>query len=181
MLPKFASLAAHRRSREVEASVPVQRAGSGNELFGIREFRHGDSLRRIHWRSSARHGSLVVREYEPPGAQTISIVIDPHPGPADTADQLARIAASEAWDCIREGGHVLLPGEAATTDIWEVLQWLARYPAGSVSPVQRVANTVVVTADPGQLRPDAIRNWLVGDARVRTDVDFERVGTAWPL
>jgi uncharacterized protein (DUF58 family) len=84
-------------ARELEASVTAPRSGSGNELFGVREYRPGDPLRRIHWRSSARHGELIVREYEPPGVQTVGILCDPDPPSREAADQVARLAASEAW------------------------------------------------------------------------------------
>src|SRR5262249_47039615 len=77
VLPRFMWLAGRRQTRELEAATAAPRAGSGNELFGVREYRPGDSLRRIHWRSSARHGELVVREYEPPGLQTLTIMVDP--------------------------------------------------------------------------------------------------------
>ncbi|TMG63072.1 MAG: DUF58 domain-containing protein [Chloroflexi bacterium] len=133
VLPRLMSLVGLRQARELEASAAVPRSGSGNELFGIREYRPGDSLRRIHWRSSARHGELVVREYEPPGLQTLAIYLDPEPPSDDVADQIARIAASEAWDCLREGGRVVLwaPGlepSGSPRDLWTQLEWLARYP-----------------------------------------------------
>lgn len=38
--------------------------GTGIEPRGIREYVHGDSMRYIHWRSSAKKGSLVVKEFE---------------------------------------------------------------------------------------------------------------------
>lgn len=179
VLPKFASLAVRSESREVESSMAAPRAGSGHELFGVREYRPGDSLRRIHWRSSARHGELVVREYEPPGVNTLVILVDPEPPSAQIADQVARIAASEAWDCLREGGRVALSEALETRDIWEVLEWLARYPDGLGGTPE--APDVVITANPGLLERNARRNWLVGDAHVDADVDFERVGTMWPL
>jgi uncharacterized protein (DUF58 family) len=136
VLPRFTSLTPAPQARELEAGVSAPRAGSGTELFGVREYRAGDPLRRIHWRSSARLGELVVREYEPPGVQTLGIFCDPSPPTPEVADQLARLAASEAWDCIREGGRVVLwapgletslPSEARS--LWALLEWLARYPA----------------------------------------------------
>jgi uncharacterized protein (DUF58 family) len=156
VLPRFTSLAGRPQARELEASVAAPRAGSGTELFGVREYRPGDSLRRIHWRSSARHGELVVREYEPPGVQTLGIFCDPNPPDAAVADQVARIAASEAWDCIRSGGHVMLwgpglapssPGEARS--LWAALEWLARYPehaaGGQDVDPPRVSEAIAVT------------------------------------
>ena len=50
-----------------------------------REYRPGDPLRRIHWRSSARHGELIVREFEPPGVQTLGIFCDPSPSTPEVA------------------------------------------------------------------------------------------------
>jgi uncharacterized protein (DUF58 family) len=138
VLPRFAALASRPHVREVEASVAAPRAGSGTEMFGVREYRPGDPLRRIHWRSSARHGELIVREFEPPGVQTLGIFCDPSPPTPEAADQIARIAASEAWDCLRAGGRVVLwapgaepslPGESRS--LWALLEWLARYPNGA--------------------------------------------------
>jgi uncharacterized protein (DUF58 family) len=180
VLPRFRSLADRIPPRELEAATAAPRAGSGNELFGIREYRPGDSLRRIHWRSSARRGELVVREYEPPGMRTVSILVDPSPPSAAVADQIARIAASEAWDGIREGGRVTL-GALTTRDIWEVLESLARYPDGDAVESSGRAQTVVVTADPDLFDPAARRNWLIGDEPASEHVEFRRVGTKWPL
>lgn len=178
--PRFAPLSRPLPVRELETATAAPRAGSGNELFGIREYRAGDSLRRIHWRSSARHGELVVREYEPPGVQTLTIVVDPRPPTRDVADQVARIAASEAWDCIREGGRVAL-GELASRDVWEILAWLARYPDVEMPEPMSARDTVVVTADPQLLDAAARRNWFIGDREPAVEVEFERVGITWPL
>ncbi len=43
----------------------VQRrtSGSDDDLM-TREYRNGDALRRVHWRASARHGELMVRQEE---------------------------------------------------------------------------------------------------------------------
>lgn len=177
--PRFMSVSDRRPVRELETAAAAPRSGSGTELFGIREYRAGDSLRRIHWRSSARHGELVVREYEPPGVQIITIAVDRNPPTHKVADQIARIAASESWDCLREGGRVRL-GTIESRDLWEVLEWLARYPSvdfgeGVVRP------DVVVTADPRHLEASALRNWLVGDAPVAADIAHQQVGTKWPI
>ncbi len=190
VLPRFASLAGRWQPREVEASAAAPRAGFGTELFGVREYRPGDSLRRIHWRSTARRGELTVREYEPPGQRLLTVVVDAAPARVELADQIARIAASEAWDCLREGGRVsvLAPGLeplAATRDLWAVLEWLSRYPgpsAGHAISSLRGEDVVVVTAgDREAIELATERIWIVGDAEVHSDVPEIRVGTAWPL
>jgi uncharacterized protein (DUF58 family) len=195
VLPRFTTLARRREPRELEASVASPRAGHGNEMFGVREYHAGDSLRRIHWRSSARHGELVVREYEPPGLQTLTILVDSRPPSPAVADQIARLAASEAWGCISVGGRVVIGGPGLSTfgpsrDLWSLLEWLARYPVASDEGglmAGAPAETVVITArfDPGLIeegeRARRRRGWLVGDADVVSDIPFERVGTEWPL
>jgi uncharacterized protein (DUF58 family) len=202
VLPRFASLAGRIQTRELEASAAAPRAGSGTEMFGVREYRAGDSLRRIHWRSSARHGELVVREYEPPGVQTLGIFCDPDPEGAGVADQVARIAASEAWDCIRSGGRVMLwgPGLAASPagearSLWAALEWLARYPvraaAGEDVDPPRVSEAVAVTGGAQneiveamqmiRRRGGLVRAWVVGDSDIDIDGPVQHVSTSWPL
>jgi uncharacterized protein (DUF58 family) len=191
VLPRFASLRARHQVHQLEAGVAAPRSGSGTELFGVREFRPGDPLRRIHWRSSARRGELVVREFEPPGVQTLGIFCDPTPVNRGVADQIARIAASEARDCIQDGGRVTLwsPGLEPTAprqarDLWALLEWLARYgfpdapsgafgatsPAsGEVAPTRRFAATSPasgeVVAVLGTANPDIVD--ALDDARRR--------------
>ena len=38
--------------------------GSSEEFVALRDYRHGDPLRHIHWRSWARTGKPIVKEYE---------------------------------------------------------------------------------------------------------------------
>src|SRR5262249_56793295 len=45
---------------------PMSHRGE-DEFYGLREYRPGDNPRRIHWRRSARHGTLLVRETAPLG------------------------------------------------------------------------------------------------------------------
>jgi len=41
-----------------------QSRGAGLEPRGVRQYQYGDSLRHVHWRSSARTGQLLVKEFE---------------------------------------------------------------------------------------------------------------------
>ena len=40
------------------------KAGTAGDLLGVRPYRRGASLRRVHWPQSARHGHLIVCELE---------------------------------------------------------------------------------------------------------------------
>jgi uncharacterized protein (DUF58 family) len=52
------------------------RLGRRGEFFGLRERRAGDDRRDVHWRSSARSGRLLVREYEDELARRVVIGVD---------------------------------------------------------------------------------------------------------
>ena len=62
---------------------------ASNEFYGVREWQSGDSLRRLHWRASARHARPVVRQLEQPGNRDLIVLVDlwqpPKPNAADLA------------------------------------------------------------------------------------------------
>jgi hypothetical protein len=49
--------------------------GSAEDVT-VREYRHGDDLRRVHWRSSARVGELMVRREEQPWQSRATLFLD---------------------------------------------------------------------------------------------------------
>lgn len=56
---------------------PRGRAGAfEDEFHRLREYRSGDNLRAIHWRTSARRNTLMVREYHQTRDQDLTIVLD---------------------------------------------------------------------------------------------------------
>jgi uncharacterized protein (DUF58 family) len=198
-LPRFTSLRAQPLVRELEASVTAPRSGYGSEVFGVRAYQPGDPLRRIHWRTTARRGELIVREFEPPGVQNLGIFLDPGPPDQLAADQVARLAASEAWDCLRAGGRVTLwaPGcepsrPEEERNFLALLQWLARYPKRGVDAAwpPQVGAAVAITTQSDRRLLDAIedvrthggpvRAWVVGDAALMSDIEVERAGLGWP-
>jgi uncharacterized protein (DUF58 family) len=50
-------------------------AGSAEDV-SVREYRRGDKLRRVHWRSSARVGDLMVRREEQPWEARATVLLD---------------------------------------------------------------------------------------------------------
>ena len=71
--------------RQPAAQLSNPRAGIGNEVIGVREYRPGDSQRHIHWRSVARRGQLISKEFAEEIQPGITIVLDRYaPYQADT-------------------------------------------------------------------------------------------------
>ncbi len=46
-----------------------QRLHRGEDLASLRDYRSGDSLRHVAWKASARHDTLLVKDYEQPEAR----------------------------------------------------------------------------------------------------------------
>ena len=85
-------------------------AGSSTEHdVAVREYRQGDDLRRVHWRSSARRGELMVRRDEQPHLMRATIVLDTRgaahrgDGPASTFEWAVSAAASIATSLVESG------------------------------------------------------------------------------
>lgn len=53
-----------------------QQGRASGEFFGVREWHPGDPRRWIHWRSSAKHGTLVVRQFEQTRSHGFAILLD---------------------------------------------------------------------------------------------------------
>lgn len=87
------------------------RRGHGHDFLGVREYRVGDSMRHVHWPSTARHGAVMVREFEQEHMRRLGIVVDTlaDRGDEDTPLDLAcSIAASVALAAMGEGHGIQL-------------------------------------------------------------------------
>lgn len=63
-------------AEEGSARTLQRQAVSGLDDLMAREYRTGDALRRIHWRASAHHGDLMVRQEEQRSHAEARLVID---------------------------------------------------------------------------------------------------------
>ncbi len=70
-----------------------RRRGEGVELIQLREYRGGDSLKRIHWKASARMGRLQVRETLQEDHQAFALLVDPSSRVWSGAEQFERMCA----------------------------------------------------------------------------------------
>lgn len=101
--------------------------GSAEDVT-VREYRRGDDLRRVHWRSSARMGELMVRREEQPWQSRATIFLDNRVsshrghGSASTFEVAVIAAASIGLHLVHRGFLVRLvtaSGEADATK-WHV-------------------------------------------------------------
>lgn len=66
-----------------EGEDPSRRRGRGHDLHSLREFRHGDDPRGIHWKQTARTGDRVYMEREADRSHRLSILLDNATGDLD--------------------------------------------------------------------------------------------------
>ena len=89
-------------------------ASAGEDDAATREYRQGDDLRRVHWRSTARLGQLMVRREEQPWQSRCTILLDSRAiahsgeGPASSFEWAVSAAASIGVHLVRSGYHVRL-------------------------------------------------------------------------
>jgi uncharacterized protein (DUF58 family) len=87
--------------------------GSAEDVT-VREYRRGDDLRRVHWRSSARVGELMVRREEQPWQSRATLFLDNRAGAhrghgvASSLEAAVSAAASVAVHLTRRGFAVRL-------------------------------------------------------------------------
>jgi hypothetical protein len=72
-LRKLGTIGAWSGTGEVR---PHALAVGGTEDITVREYQRGDDLRRVHWRSTARTGELMVRREEQPWQSRASVLVD---------------------------------------------------------------------------------------------------------
>ena len=73
------------------------------EYRALRGYRPGDDPRDIHWRTTARLGKPLVREYDQDDSETLEICLDTRGPPGKRAEVTVEVAASLAARAFREG------------------------------------------------------------------------------
>jgi uncharacterized protein (DUF58 family) len=99
----------------------------GEDDAATREYRRGDDLRRVHWRSTARTGELMVRREEQPWDSRATVVLDTrvfaHRGEGPTASfEWAVSAAASVAMYLRDAGYRvrLVTGSGVDVDATDV-------------------------------------------------------------
>jgi uncharacterized protein (DUF58 family) len=93
------------------------RAGQSASYLGVRDFRPGDDLRRVHWPATARHATPMVKEYELDLTPHFTLFLDLErahragTGRKSTREYVVRTAASLLASSARRGDTIQLRGE----------------------------------------------------------------------
>ncbi|MFI5588610.1 DUF58 domain-containing protein [Amycolatopsis sp. NPDC051758] len=96
-------------------------AGQGEADVIVRQYRQGDDLRKVHWRSTARRDEIMVRVEERPWRGGTTVLLDHRAaahhgsGPAASLEWAVSFAGSAALHLRRSGHRVRLVSEHGAT------------------------------------------------------------------
>ena len=98
------------------------RRPSGFELHSVRDHIEGESLRKVHWPSTARRGSLMVKELEDAPRDEVAVLLDGDAaaGTAASFDVAVRAAGSVLRAHARRGRRCALVVNSAARDVQTV-------------------------------------------------------------
>ncbi|WEV70136.1 DUF58 domain-containing protein [Bifidobacterium sp. ESL0775] len=91
--------------RDLEGSPSGQVVDDDLDFYGLREYRPGDDMRNVHWLSSAKTGTLMVRQYEATKRTDTSITLGVNPADYSSEDEFelaVSVAASIGTECLIE-------------------------------------------------------------------------------
>jgi uncharacterized protein (DUF58 family) len=94
------------------------RRPTGFDLHSVREYEHGESLRKVHWRTTARRAQLMVKELEDAPRDEVAVVLDgENPRGFDLA---VRAAGSILQAYVRRGRRCVLVANTARREVQAV-------------------------------------------------------------
>jgi uncharacterized protein (DUF58 family) len=164
------------------------RRPSGFDLHSVREYEQGESLRKVHWKTTARRGQLMVKELEDAPRDEIAVILDADASAVvgDSFDVQVRAAGSVLRAHAAHGRRAVLAVNSAEHPTVRVTSlegdWVAALgvlaeaePNGTrpvvellareSGPASRALETLVVTARlSGALTTKLIQRALAGQA-----------------
>lgn len=163
------------------------------DFYGLRDWRSGDSRRWLHWRTSARRQSPVVRQFERQRDRGLAVLVDlwqpaeVGPNELDAVEIAVSLAATIATDLCRAGGRRLsvattgerpwsIEGPASTALLEEVMNRLATSQAAAeeqlpqtlwelLDQIRRSTLVILVSSRPIDLAGDPRFDLIRNDSR----------------
>jgi uncharacterized protein (DUF58 family) len=99
--PRIETFSGVPTGRGQDQTISTSRASfwhsGGEDFYTLREYQHGDDMRKVHWPSTARRDALMVKQLEMPWQSRAFIMLDPRTEPhasGESFEQAVRGAAS---------------------------------------------------------------------------------------
>lgn len=183
-------------------------ANHGTPDNTVRAYRRGDDRRRVHWRSTARRGELMVRNQSKTTPLVAAIVLDIHTSVNATPEELTALerrisAAASAAICLARagwqvdvvtGGPVLHTSTHTDQDLSDLLTGMARIVPGgpealaaalhSAREVQSASLSLLFLSTPRKEDLPLLRSYVLhaaaGSAAIQTTPQNSTTGNTVP-
>ena len=131
----------------LQGALESQNKGRGHDLYALRGYIPNDSARHVHWKASARFGSLMVREFTHEEDCRVLLVLDPHissspvavgdkvkipPSASERFERAVTLCSAIAWHFFERNAELQFrsakfetPLAAAEQNIFAILRHLA--------------------------------------------------------
>jgi uncharacterized protein (DUF58 family) len=137
--------------------------GRGHDLYALRDYVPTDSARHVHWKASARLGSLMVREFAHEDDCRVLLVLDPHvyagkgAAPKDASERFesaVTLCASIAWHFFERNAQLQFRSAGMETtlapaeeNIFAILRHLALAQPLAVDPEHTLLSDLAASPD----------------------------------
>jgi uncharacterized protein (DUF58 family) len=191
------------RDPSFQASRPEFAHRGGEDFYTLREYVHGDDLRRVHWPTSAKKDELMIRQLETPWQSRALVMLDIRQMSYESVDCFEK-AVSGAASVVRHLAHSgfdaeLWAGGVTTTSVSQyaavmeqlaVVNWEQRFDIRAVAARLRMTGTggalILVSGVPDhdllevhRLLSRDYRSTLLmtaSEARASSELSFQRAG-----
>ncbi len=105
--------------RDLEGQVTRTIVDSDLSFHAIREYLPGDSRRHVNWKSTARTGRLMVRQYEETRRSRIAVILDLDTsayGSDEDFEMAVSVAASLGSQAVKDGREVVVSTSASIAE-----------------------------------------------------------------
>jgi uncharacterized protein (DUF58 family) len=168
--------------RDLEGNPTRRLVDSDMSFHAIREYAPGDSQRQIHWKSTAKTGRLMVRQFEESRRSRMAVVLgvaEPEFADADEFELAVSAAASLGLRAVRDardldivtGSEIPRVVRGRMRAIQHIATVTPRAMLDGFSAIERIENTMPVEA--------VCR--LAAEANERLSIAFVVVGSTVPL
>ena len=112
ILPKRYSIKplhlAGRRQYQSGGVSLANSVGNSSEFMSLRDYQQGDALHSIHWQSYAKHGKLIVKDYQDEYFVRRALVLDTFVGSANREQFEAAVSVAASLASNEQGHEALL-------------------------------------------------------------------------
>ena len=152
-LPPFA-LPGGRRYQQGGVTL-ASSVGDSEEFIGLRDYRPGDPLSRVHWKSFARRGRPVVREYQDEYFERYGLILDTFADASQDSVFEEAVAIAASFACTIDTQECLLDLMFVGTETYSFTAGRGQMQRAGLLEI--LAGVTPCASQPFQVLADAVR------------------------